>query len=387
MKQKRAYRTQTPMDIAVSLWADGGALIQTYNADVHTFVPNRELTPLYVRVSFYGTDKDGKTSGSLVPKIANINWYEVINKERKVILSDNSNYQIIRDNSNYNGSIAVIRNNVPFDETLTLEFTGEYLNTRTNQVIQLTQRVLLRTVASADAPLSLKLDCGTLVKHNLIEFSQDLTINAQMFLGSLMVADAARKKHWWYQVNADKTETLITGSVQEQIWYKNGAGTGSLTIDKENIYDSIHLRCKAEHVSATEAAPNAPTQESLSADVVISREYPKYEEEVLTADELDFDVKTGYMEAEVATSKGVIANPSRYFFIRFFVKPVKAGSVWTEVGHGDSAKYDAVSALDSSTNQAADLAIEVTPHTGYAIAADSAGNLLTDNSGNLLLIR
>lgn len=382
MKQKRAYRNITPLDVAFSLWADGGALIQSYNADTNTFMPNREITPLYIRPKFEVADKDGIVRGNKLPQITNINWYETKNGIRKVIASDNSNYVITRDNTNYNGSIAVVKNHIAFSENVTLEFNGTYLDTRNNTTIQLIETVLLRTIASAEAPLMLKLDCGNLVKHNPIEYIPKLTIGAQMFLGSKLITVSTKQKFWWYKVNDNKTEELITGSNVLHIWYLSGAGSQYLTIDKENIYQELKLRCKAEYYTGT--APSSPTANALISDVIIIREYPKWEEDILTADELGVNVKSGYMEAEISTAKGVITNPSKYFFIKFFTKKVQSGAAYTEVGHGNNASYDA-SLIDSSTGQAVDLAIEVKEHTGYDVLTDKDGNVLTDKDGNVLI--
>lgn len=331
------------------------------------------------------TDKDGiLSSGSIIPNITDINWYEIIDGIRTKIDAANTNYSIRRDNTSYNGTISIVKNNVKVGIPVTLEFNGNYLDKRNNGIVSFQDTVLLRVTESADAPMSIKLDSGTLVKYNPLEDHKEQLIKAQVYIGENLVTDSAKKKFWWYVVDNSGKEEEVTGTNNTHFWYLSGSGSDTLKINRENIVKSLHLRCKGEYI--TGLAPTIPTNDAMVYDTIISREYPKWEEDIITPSELNANQKTGYIRAEITTGKGVLDNPEEYFFIKHFAKPVTSGATFKEIGHGEEITYDAAQ-IDSSTGKAVDLAIDVQEKTGYTGAATDDGTYLTDDDGNIYLIR
>lgn len=198
---------------------------QNYNADTNEYTPDYTLVPLTIQPRVGVVDKDGViASGSVNAKLTNIRWREIVGGETKTIESSNTSYVVTLSGDNA-GRIVVKKNAAP-SNPITLEFSAEYIDTRTSQIYTVLRTFLIKCDNATSVQPRVVLDAAEQTLYNPLKDVDDQVVTARLLLGEEVVDVDTREFVWekcrggqWTVIGSDGvldgnnyTENLLLGS-------------------------------------------------------------------------------------------------------------------------------------------------------------------------------
>lgn len=304
---------------------------QFYSATDKAYTPDYTLTPLTLFPRCAAVDKESTAAAkSINSELTNMKWYERIGGVQKLI-SSGTDYVITQTGEN-KGKIQV-RKNSSIANPITLEFSADYVDTRTGQVLTYRDsRVIIVSDSSAPQPV-LTIDSPGTVQWYPVRDVLQQTITAKLMAGNRDITDDDRVNFWWYRVlSTGALEQIVDGNGDND-WEVVSVDRNVLVIDRDFIGEEQTYVCKAAY-RETGDLPSSPDTYDQSATTRIVRYIPRLE--------CDFKgVITGcpagtsyiYPQGYVRDSKGVISNPEEWF--RFVWMGKKPGATsYTQVGEG-----------------------------------------------------
>lgn len=350
---------------------------QFYSAMDKSFTPDYTLTPLTLFPRCAAVDADSMSAPKAInSELTNMKWYERIGGVQKLI-SSGTDYVITQTGEN-KGQIQVKKNS-SIANPITLEFSAEYVDTRTNQVLKYTaSKVIIVSDSSSPQPV-LSLDSPDTVQWYPVRDVMEQTITAKLMASDKDITDDERVKFWWYRVlSTGALEEIVDGNGDND-WEIVSVNKNVLVVNRDFIGDEQTYVCKAAY-RETGSLPSSPDLFDQSATTRIVRYIPRIE--------CDFKgIVTGcpagtsyiYPQGYVRDSKGVISSPEEWFKFIWLVKKPGA-SDYSKAGEGVSPT------IPFTEGMLLDLQIE--DRGAQAILADDAdGSVLQDADGNILFDR
>lgn len=139
MKYKRLDIKYTPLQVHYSKSVSGSVpLEQTYDADQDEYSPDYRLTPCALQPVISMIDRDGiLKSGRVNSELTDIAWYRVVDGVEGNALVTIPKQHVITSSGNDAGKLLWYINAAP-QKPILLRFKAKYLDTRTNEVRNIT---------------------------------------------------------------------------------------------------------------------------------------------------------------------------------------------------------------------------------------------------------
>lgn len=353
---------------------------QFYSAMDKSFTPDYTLTPLTLFPRCAAVDADSMSAPKAInSEITNMKWYERIGGVQKLI-SSGTDYVIIQTGDN-KGQIQVKKNS-SIVNPITLEFSAEYVDARTNQVLKYTaSKVIIVSDSSSPQPV-LTLDSPDTVQWYPVRDVLNQTITAKLMAGNKDITEDERVKFWWYRVlSTGALEEIVDGNGDND-WEIVSVNKNVLVVNRDFIGDEQTYVCKAAY-RETGSLPSSPDLFDQSATTRIVRYIPRIE--------CDFKgIVTGcpagtsyiYPQGYVRDSKGVISSPEEWFKFIWMVKKPGA-SDYSKAGEGVSPTIPFTEGmlLDLQIEDRGAQAILI-DDTDESVLQDADGNVLFDRINN-----
>lgn len=304
---------------------------QLYSATDKTYTPDYTLTPLTLFPRCAAVDADTASAAKSVnSELTNMKWYERIGGTQKLITSGTD--YVITETGENKGQLQVKKNS-SITSPITLEFTADYVDKRTNQVLTYKMsKVIIVSDSSSPQPV-LTLDSPETVQWYPVRDVLQQTITAKLMAGNKDITADNRVKFWWYRVLSNGALEQIVDGNGDNDWEIVSLNRNVLVIDRDFIgYEQTYV-CKAAF-RETGSLPAVPDTFDQAVTTRIVRYIPRVE--------CDFKgIISGcpagtsyiYPQGYIRDSKGVIPNPEEWFrFVWMGKKPGDAG--YSQVGEG-----------------------------------------------------
>ena len=383
MKTKRFDFNWKPLQLQISFAVDGSVPgQQNYNADTQEYTPDYTLTPFILQPVISILDKDEVlAAGSINHALTNVRWYEIINGVKKLIASDNANYEITTSGGNA-GRIKVKKNAEP-KVPITLVFYAEYIDNRNGQVMVI-QGSYLVDCSSASDIVRVELDAAAQTVFNPLSDAQTQTVTATVWVGD-RICDASKYALVW-EVQ-DENGNWYTAGTDSVMDYDITVDGNTATINRWLMGSEMHLRCRVKYSADGNPGSVTLTAASPQAEAVFVRRIPKYEFDITG---VPYNVPAGILNvaptAIVRTTKGDITDPEKELLPLWYIATNKAsGSLsYSLVAHGISP---VIPTAKMDNNHGAVIGLDVVDR-GYAGAfIDAAdGAVFCDADGSVLII-
>ena len=383
MKTKRFDFNWKPLQLQISFAVDGSVPgQQNYNADTQEYTPDYTLTPFILQPVISILDKDEVlAAGSINHALTNVRWHEIINGVKKLIASDNTNYEITTSGGNA-GRIKVKKNAEP-KVPITLVFYAEYIDSRNGQVMVI-QGSYLVDCSSASDIVRVELDAAAQTVFNPLSDVQTQTVTATVWVSD-RICDASKYALVW-EVQ-DENGNWYTAGTDSVMDYDITVDGNTATINRWLMGSEMHLRCRVKYSADGNPGSVTLTAASPQAEAVFVRRIPKYEFDITG---VPYNVPAGILNvaptAIVRTTKGDITDPEKELLPLWYIATNKAsGSLsYSLVAHGISP---VIPTAKMDNNHGAVIGLDVVDR-GYAGAFTDAadGAVFCDADGSVLII-
>lgn len=327
IRQNKGRVVHSPLSFVFQVLPLGGNLLQKYDAPSLSFIPNRELTPLVLQPTLLVSDPDNSIpTGDYASLMANVSWVLSLvtpSATTPLAASNGSDTYYTVDSSTKRLTLYY---NVTEGVTLHIKFSGDYTDTRRNEVHNFQWEQDLGTEAQTD--LNVTLDTGQWKSNvHLLPFKNmgQFSISVQLKNGPDDIADsdATYQWQWWDDDNQTFSENFT-----DCPWYVSGAQTKAITVEQDYI-QTVVLRVKAY------AYGNQHTAQYFSTR--LRRWYGQfdYDVEFVRGKYVFSDTNTVVLDAWVANGKGTISNPLKYFDMELFF--AVGNEDFQSVGYGEEA--------------------------------------------------
>ncbi len=357
MKYKRLDIKYTPLQVHYSKSVSGSVpLEQTYDADQDEYSPDYRLTPCALQPVISIIDRDGiLPSGRVNSELTDIAWYRVENGVEGNALVTTPQKHVITSSGDNAGKLLWYINAAP-QKPILLRFKAKYLDTRTNQVRNITMDYSINCKNATIYKPTLLLSSGDRY-YNPLRDTDKQVISASLRLGSEECAKEKRLFIW--EILRDRGQ--FSAITADDLEIKVSADGTSVTLDRSLMGKRICIRCRAKFSADGNPASVDLSDATPNRIVNIVRRIPFYDYDIL--DTVD------------------VANPTRELQVLWWMAP--NNSIHFEnavlVGHGMSPRVP-TDLLDP--NRGAILALEVKDLDPLALAMDADGKVFVDADGN-----
>ena len=364
IRKKSGHVVHSPLSYIFQVLEMGGSAMQKYDATTSTFIPNRQLTPLVLPPSLIISDPDGVVStADYVSQMNSVAWTLTLirgnNRESLPAASASDTHYSIDNNTK---KLTLYFNLQP-QEVLHVEFSGKYTDTRRDEVQEFKWEGDLGCEAQTD--MNVTLDTGRWKGNVLLSPMKhwgQFGIPVQLMNGKDPIPDARCTYQWqWWTGNSWNED------FSEQAWFVRGDKTKEIVVDQDFIQKVI-LRVKA-----TAFGNNSTTQYWTTK---MRRWFGQfdYDVEFLRGKYIFHDTDTVVLNAWVATAKGLVNHPCKYFDLELFF--AVGNNDFESVGYGEEAIITR-SDLQSGRPRAGILCRELSAYR--ALTLDNGKILCTDD--------
>ena len=305
----------------------GGSMLQKYDAQTLSYIPNRLVTPLVLQPRLIVSDPDGTiATADYTTQMVNVSWVVTLITPGTIPTLENlsptwQNYSV----DPVTKALTLRRNCSP-SQTIKITFLGQYIDPRRNEVFDFRWDRDSSTETQTD--LNITLDKGQWPgRVRLIPMRHwgQFSIPVQLKNGTDDIPDnrATYQWQWWNAATRSFNEDF-----SEQAWLVRGEQTKEITVDQNFIQD-VTLRVKAVPYGNNNMARYFVTR--------LKRWYGQfdYDVEFLRGKYIFHNSNTVVLEAWVKNAKGLISNPCKYFDMELFFA-IGTGD-FESVGYGEEA--------------------------------------------------
>ena len=325
VKKNTGHVVYTPLSYIFQVLEMGGSALQKYDATTSSFIPNRILTPLVLQPALVISDPDGVIpTADYTRQMNSVSWtLTLIQNGSSTILpatdGTGTNYSV--DGTSH--KLTLFRNVQP-QEVVHVEFSGKYTDARRGEVQDFHWERDLSCEAQTD--MNVTLDTGRWKGNVLLVPMKrwgQFGIRVQLMNGKDPIPDARCTYQWQWWTGSEWSEDF-----SEQPCSVSGEQTKEIIVDQDFI-QKIVLRVKA-----TAFGNNNTTQYWTTR---MRRWFGQfdYDVEFLRGKYVFHDTDTVVLNAWVATAKGQISNPCRYFDMELFF--AVGNGDFKSVGYGEEA--------------------------------------------------
>lgn len=328
MKTENAYLIYNPLVLMMTMETTGGDVSQlmTVTTGEWQWNPDRKLFPLVIRPRLEIVDPDSVlVNGDHTEELYDCRWYFGRNNEGTRIVKGTADYT-----EGDHGELTVTAN-VDSTEQVPLYFEAVYTDPRTGNNFRVNGQVELTTALSEEVNLRLEQNWANPVRINALKSLEERELTVQLYNGENAIEDSLAEYEWQVLEQESKTWRSIT---EEDLWYRGGLGTRTLTID-QRLIDKEHLRVKAKLKNYDGA--------SVKTFCKIRRDYGQWSESApmfrrgryIRPSTSQIEVET-----EIQGTRGAVENPEQYFDIEHVLVDSETGNQLT-TGYGTKVTVDA----------------------------------------------
>lgn len=378
MKIKRLDFKYNRLQVNISKSQVGSVpLEQTYDADTGEYSPDYSLTPCVLQPVVGVIDRDGIIkSGRVNSELTDMAWYQVVNGQEGNALITIPRKYVITYSGDEAGKLLWYINAAP-QKPIVLRFKAKYLDTRTNEVhnISLDYSITCRN-ATLYKP-TLLLSCGDRF-YNPLRDTDKQVIKASLRLGSAECATAKRTFVWEILRDNGRFSAITADDLEIKV----AADTASVTLDRSLMGKRISIRCRAKYSATGNPAAVELTDASPSKIVSVIRHIPFYDFDYLDAvDELLPSTESIKPKAYIFDNVGEIVNPTKELMVRWLMAPNNSIKFENQVlvAHGMTPTIP-TTLIDPTRGGL--LGLDVQELEPLALATDSDGKVFMDADGN-----
>jgi hypothetical protein len=235
----------TPLQVTCNLYCDSSVTSsQVYNAWTKEFVPDYTLVPLVLVPKVSMVDKDGVLiNGSINAALSNVTWTEVADDGTEtVITTANTKYSMVTSGNDQ--GVLRLKQNLTAGTSITLRFSAQYTDTRTNQVYDIQRSYLVSCSASAKSQPELQLDLAEGHVYNPLRDTSKLTIHASAYVDGDVCPTKDRIFVW--DISYDGKSYAEIGSDTMHYFITEAADHTYVTIDQSAMGDKLIVRCRGK---------------------------------------------------------------------------------------------------------------------------------------------
>ena len=333
MKTKRFDWNYKPLKVLKSIEVIGSVpTSQQYDAVAEEWTPDYTLVNLILQPHVSIVDPDSiLVNGEVTWCLTNIKWTEI-----KVIGNTTTNTVISGTTEGYalelggmNAGRLRVQKNVVVGEYVTYRFEADYVDTRTQQVHHITEEKCVECVNATSSPPKLILDSPETVVYNPWRDSKDITIHAKLMHGQKEVG-VLNRTIAWEKKRSNGSWSAIGSDLTDQGFSVSSDG-GTFTQDMDLMGDRLDLRIRGNYDNGG--------KERIGYLTLIRR-LPDYEYDIHDVPEnIEPDTEQVFPRAVITDRHGVIVNPEKELFLKWYVAAgVAAGNPTFElVNHGEYA--------------------------------------------------
>ena len=395
--RNRIRRDFAPLTVSVAIACDSSysPLMQAYKASSQEYEPNRLLSPTVIRPIVTAAASDGSwPTPSANSSLANLKWY--VNGADITTLSDWTGLYTIDTVGATRGSIS-IRKNIAPGANVTMRFEADLVDQRLGVTIPIkTEEVVLSTVDVAEDTYSMDVDEHNIrynplldklhlydykVAHGLISASAageaaardgneyQRTIGFNVYKGGEKLSSGFTVR--LYRVNSASSVTEITSATAYEV----------VSISTSAIVLDLRLIEKADYMikafdGSTEIARAQFSVNRIWADFSCR---PTNETSILPSQSERYD------EVQVDSEGKKVECPGNVIKITWYTDT----AVLTAVLHNEGAttvfQLSTTGVGDDYTNDWIDVYIDAQQKEAHSVAIDESSDILTDESGNILI--
>lgn len=384
-----------PISFTAELETLAGNTVQTFNADITEYEPDRTLVPLILMPRVVVADPEGMMNGNR--PVTGAEWYEGAPRaDKSNLVTSGTDYELGDGTVEGFPQWALkVKKNVPPATPLELTAVFAFTDTRRGREVTVERSAQLYTALFDSRLYSLRLDQPRAWTLDPLQVVPDadgawpVDIAAQLLSGSEAVDDA-HAAYWWQLDDGtgwrDFTEEdidllLLSGRTDDGQW------TRAIRVDAR-MFSRMSFRCRAAWFDTER--PSAPADNTLQAATSVKVELPPS----LTA--AIIQTKGVRVNARMTTpvafrclvayNKGELTDTQYAAFtaIAWQALSSKPGSRAVSLGTGRTVEF-APSAYGFDINYPVNVTAQVKLYVCHAAITDDDGNYLTDDDGALLI--
>lgn len=401
-KTRRLGIRYNPLDFSCEITPYGGITDrQVYNSRDGGFSPDYSvLSPLTLFPICNAIDSKKEVNKEYInDELTNIQWFELVyNSSSKKYVRGNAittgnDYKVIETSGDgLVRGMLLVKKNSSVNEPIRLEFSADYVDTRTGKVITYTAQKNI-FCDSTERPAPVLHVSPRVVPWNPLQDGDNVTFEATLNDGATEVTDSKNTKFLWYRKTniTDKGYTLvpITGSGETDfdivsLTTKKATVDGKevdvygnkLTINCNFVGDAEYYYCRAIYrsdglKSNTEADGFDPYEE-----LAVIRSMPNFSVDWVGAgDSLDEDISYIHPTAIVSYAGQDVSNPEEFFKLTWHAS-YDNGKNWSVVGYGENPQITFVDGMW--------LRVTANDLGAYKMIVDDDGNYMIDDDGSYL---
>lgn len=316
----------SPLSYSFNMLELGGSYIQKYDAVSGTFIPDRTLTPYTMKPQLVISDPDGNIpAGEYSSALVNVLWKVTLYKNGKgTSLSVGIDYTV--DSLN---ALMVLRN-VAVDETVSVEFSADYLNKIRSETAHFTWNKTLSTMEETSVNLSLEVRAPHKMDFSPFKKYGKFPIEAVLRNGSDVVDEDKCVYKWQTFDESDKAWREIDDTAD--LWYVEGKDSSRIVVDQDFLQHTM-LRIKAY--------PRAYPSNILSDAILLRRWYGQWEDtpQFMYAKFLQQGMRKTAVSVKITNRQGDISNPFKFFDVELFYRSSPQAQ-WESMGNVTEAVVD-----------------------------------------------
>lgn len=379
MRTQRFDFKFSQLQLNVSMTLVGGVPgEQTYDAESGEYSPDYSLTPCVIKPIVGIIDRDRiLPSGIANGQLSDMGWYQVVNgtEQKTALVSTAKKYEITTEGDD-KGKLQWYVNTTAGNRTV-LRFKAKYLDTRTNQVFNISQDF---TIACRNATVYqpvLLLSAPEHCYYNPLRDDDQQTIKASLRLGTDECA-ASKRVFVWEMLRSSGQYTTVNSDDLEVTISSDGT---TATVRRSLMGEQVTLRCRAKYSTAGSPSSVALTDASPFAAVNIVRRLPDFDYDFGGVPyNLDAGTRSFSPTAYVSDNVGIIPNPDRELLPLWYMATNKhdASLSYALKGHGMSPVIS-TDLMDAKMGGMVGLDVKILQP--LALLANADGKVLVDGSG------
>lgn len=309
----------SPLSYSFNMLELGGSYIQKYDAMSGTFIPDRGLTPYTMKPQLIISDPDGNIpTGEYSSALVNVLWKVTLYRNGKAEpLSMGKDYTVDTVNA-----LKFLRN-IAVDETVSVEFSADYLNKVRSETARFSWSKSLSTMEETSVNLSLEVRASHKMDFSPFKKYGQFPIEAVLRNGA-SVLDEDKCVYRW-QVFDETNRVWRDISDSDDLWYVSGKSGSRIVVNQDFLQHEL-LRVTAY----AKAFPD-----SVFSDAILLRRWYGQWEDSPQFDYAKFlrkGLRKASVSVKVTNRQGNVSDPFRFFDIELFYRSSPQAK-WESMGN------------------------------------------------------
>lgn len=316
----------SPLSYSFNMLELGGSYVQKYDAVSGEFIPDRTLTPYTMKPQLVISDPDGNIpDGEYSSALVNVLWKVTLYSDNeKTVLTAGKDYSVDSVNA------LSFAKNIRVGDTVTVEFSADYLNRVREETAHFAWRKSLTTMEETSVNLSLEVRAPHKVDFSPFKKYGEFPIEAVLRNGADVITED--KAVYLWQTFDEDSRAWREISDTDDLWYVSGKNSSRIVVDQDFLQHTM-LRITAY--------PKAYPDSVFSDAILLRRWYGQWEDtpQFVYAKFLQKGMRRTAVSVKVTNRQGDISNPFKYFDVELFYRSSPQAE-WESMGNVTDAVVD-----------------------------------------------